>query len=266
MTSLPHSCSGFWGCCQELLCLFHKWLSLAHKSSPSIRKPFGKQNAFPSTLWRNKIPIVPAWLTKKLVTTGLTGVLGIPAWSPASTNMSVGREGEGSGPYSANKSSIPPPFLFLLLPFLQFWARCFHQPGSKEGGGTTLWVPGTAWLCARLYNPTAHCGLVGKYLCLFCRHTWMATFWELKCFKKRCNLSVKERILLACSLCSENQPPSGHLNWELRDCFCEWFFTSESRDPSDFTWSICEGLRAALLNCARPDSQLTSRQSQHLGN
>lgn len=123
MTSLPHSCSGFWGCCQELLCLFHKWLSLAHKSSPSIRKPFGKQNAFPSTLWRNKIPIVPAWLTKKLVTTGLTGALGIPAWSPASTNTSVVREGEGSGPYSANKSNIPPPFLFLLLPFLQFWAH-----------------------------------------------------------------------------------------------------------------------------------------------
>lgn len=43
MTSLPCSCSGFWGCCQELLCLFHKWLSLAHKSFSSIRKPFGKQ-------------------------------------------------------------------------------------------------------------------------------------------------------------------------------------------------------------------------------
>lgn len=102
MTSLPHSCSGFWGCCQELLCLFHKWLSLAHKSSSSIRKPFGKQNPFPSTLWRNKIPIVPAWLAKKLVTTGLTGALGIPAWRLASTNTSISREGEGSGPYAAS--------------------------------------------------------------------------------------------------------------------------------------------------------------------
>lgn len=129
MTSLPHSCSGFWGCCQELLCLFHKWLSLAHKSSSSIRKPFGKQNPFPSTLWRNKIPIVPAWLAKKLVTTGLTGAVGIPAWRLASTNTSISREGEGSGPYAALWLEIIREiyhlsfcsFFFSCSFFLQFW-------------------------------------------------------------------------------------------------------------------------------------------------
>lgn len=145
MTSLPHSCGGFWGCCQELLCLFHKWLSLAHKSSSSIRKPFGMQNPFPSTLWRNKIPIVPAWLAKKLVTTGLTGGLGIPAWSLASTNTSISREGEGSGPYAVSRLEImrnpPPQFLSLFSLFTIPDSPPFHapiQPGSRWGGRTML--------------------------------------------------------------------------------------------------------------------------------
>lgn len=178
MTSLPHSCSGFWGCCQELLCLFHKWLSLAHKSSPSIRKPFGKQNPFPSTLWRNKIPMVPEWLAKKLVTTGLTGALGTPAWSLASTNSSAGKEGEGSGPCSApwlqitrathclGFSSIFSSF------FLPFWTHCAPISLVLSEVAEPHW---------RTSSSSS-----------FYRHTYMAKLWEPKMLRRQVYLTVIE--------------------------------------------------------------------------